>query len=486
MCIKQTTNLDIAYKTISPEKALLANKNEAPNNDIYHFVFEQATDAIMVSDFDGNLIDVNSSLCAMFGYTKKELLQLNVRALIDADHLKIEPLHFDLLAEGKNIFTERKMIHNNGTVIYVEANSKKIVDNRILVIARDIRPLKKVDGILKKSEANLHTIFNTTDTIYVLLDHDLQIMSYNHRAFTFANIELGHTIEISEYFLDYFPVEKQQQLLSYMKAVLTGKHINYEVSYPQPGGLFNWYYVRLFPILTSDNNVYGLMMAVSDITEKRMLEQKLEEERLKKQMEITDAVITAEENERHQISLELHDNVNQLLATARMYVGIAKQSANSLPVMEDVDKFIETAISEIRNLSHSLISPFLNEFGLLNSLDYLTGTLSKGSGITIKNELKIDEDIIEHKLKLAIYRIAQEQLNNILKHAKANTINVDLMQVNDKIILSIKDDGVGFDISQKANGIGLINIRTRASLFNGEVNIISSPGNGCDLFVSFN
>jgi signal transduction histidine kinase len=80
----------------------------------------------------------------------------------------------------------------------------------------------------------------------------------------------------------------------------------------------------------------------------------------------------------------------------------------------------------------------------------------------------------------------QEQINNILKHAAAQKVIVNLVKDNKKTLLSIKDDGVGFDTSAKANGVGLLNIKTRASLFNGEVSIISAPGKGCELRVLFN
>jgi PAS domain S-box-containing protein len=450
---------------------------------------KQATDAIMVTDFKGNFIDVNTSLCAMFGYTKEELLTLNVKALLDPESLKIQPLRFDLLQAGENVCNERKMIHKNGSVIYVEANAKKFIDNRILVIARDITERKKVDMVLQKSEANLQSIFDTTDTIYVLMDNDLHIISYNKRAFAFAENELGHSIEISKNFLDYFSLERRPILLSYMTEALTGKSINYEVSYPQANGLFNWYHVRMFPISKGDHNVYGLVMAVSDITEKIILEEKLEEERIKKQQEITDAVITAEENERHVLGLELHDNVNQLLAISRLLIDVAKKTdlKKNHPTLDEANKYIDMAITEIRNLSHSFISPFLENDGLLDALDQLIKTISETNIVNIKKEFSnVQENTIPDKLKLAIYRVVQEQLSNILKHAKAKTISLKLSRNNEMTILNIKDDGIGFDTTKKTGGIGLINIRTRASLFNGKVNIISSHGNGCELIVNFN
>jgi len=80
----------------------------------------------------------------------------------------------------------------------------------------------------------------------------------------------------------------------------------------------------------------------------------------------------------------------------------------------------------------------------------------------------------------------QEQLNNILKHAAAQKVIIHLVKDNEKTLLSIKDDGAGFDTTKKANGVGLMNIKTRASLFNGDIAIISSPGKGCELRVLFN
>ena len=87
---------------------------------------------------------------------------------------------------------------------------------------------------------------------------------------------------------------------------------------------------------------------------------------------------------------------------------------------------------------------------------------------------------------LSIYIIIQEQLGNIIKHDKATSSSIKLLQENGRIFLSVKDDGVGFRTSHKTEGIGLINIRTRASLFDGQVSILSSPGNGCELKVVFN
>lgn len=488
MCSPKKDTSNSADQQGSNQNPETGNHEAKYPNDSFHYLFEQVTDAIMVIDFNGNFIEVNSALCAMFGYTKKELLQLNVRVLIHDKKLKMQPLPFARIIAGEHIFNEIRMVHKSGSIVYVEANARKFMANFIMVIACDITEGKKAERKLRKSEANLHTIFDTTDTIYVLMDNDLQIIAYNPRAFAFAKNELGHSIRISDYFLDYFPPEKRPVLLSYMEEVLTGKNINYEVSYPRPDGLFTWYHVRIFPITKGDKNVYGLMMAVSDITEKILLLGKLEEQRIKQQQVITDAVITAEENERQQIGLELHDNVNQILASCQLHLNMAERTElkEPHPYIDAANKFITVAINEIRNLSHSLISPFIEEYGLFEALDHLIETISKSSNLTIQKQITgVDENAVSEKLRLTIYRIVQEQFNNILKYAQAGHIHLKLARENEQLLLSIRDNGVGFDPSKKSRGIGLMNIRTRASLFNGKVTIVTSPGNGCELIVSF-
>lgn len=471
---------------IDLEKSSLHTPKVKSCNENYHVLFEQATDSILVTDFCGNLRDVNTSFCKLFGYTKEELLCRNIRMLLDEKHLHEHPIRFDLLAVGKNIFNERKMLHKDGTGIYVESNAKKLNDDYILVIARDISERKKAEQTLHKSEANLHTIFDTTDTIYVLMDDNLRIISCNPRAYDFAKNELGHDIEISEYFIDYFPIDKRSALLSNMNAVLKGKTVNYEVSYNQPGGSVNWYHVRMFPIADADKNIYGLMMAVSSITEKKMLEQQLLKQQVQEQQNITKAVVDAQEKERAQIGAELHDNVNQLLATSKLYLNQCKEHPDYSPYILKSKEYLTSAMEELRRLSHALVGPTHDKsIGLTVSLHDLINDISDLKNIKINFLSDYDEQKTEVGLKLVIYRIVQEQLNNIIKYANATVVEILLKDRCNNLVVVITDNGNGFDTNAKKCGIGLKNISNRAGLYNGIVEIISSPGNGCTMQITF-
>jgi len=222
-------------------------------------------------------------------------------------------------------------------------------------------------------------------------------------------------------------------------------------------------------------------------TEKIRIDKRLDEERIKKLEEITEAVIEVQERERTYLAAELHDNINQILATSRLYIDTAIQNESvRLNLITESKEFIRNAMEEIRALCKSLLPPALSHTSLIDALDDFIQNIKQVDQVQIITEWEnIDESQMCDKMKLTIFRIVQEQFNNIFKHARAKTIIVRLVQQNDGLQLNIKDDGIGFNTSQKRNGVGLQNIISRASLLKGEVMVNSRIGAGCELSVAF-
>ena len=223
------------------------------------------------------------------------------------------------------------------------------------------------------------------------------------------------------------------------------------------------------------------------ITEQMRLEKILDEEKIKQLQEITSAVISAQERERAYLGGELHDNINQILATSMLYIDTAIVNEDSrLNLIKDGKDFINTAIQEIRYLSKALLAPLFEHTGLINALTDLIHNIKQVDRLKITTDWEnIDESQMSEKMKLNIFRIIQEQLNNIFKHANAQNVCITLLQQDGNLYITIKDDGVGFDITRKRHGVGLRNIYSRTDLFNGEVAINSEPGAGCELLVTF-
>lgn len=238
-------------------------------------------------------------------------------------------------------------------------------------------------------------------------------------------------------------------------------------------------------IYNKENTATRIVGATQDISEKILLERKLEEERRTRQIEITSAVLTAQENERAEIGKELHDNLNQVLAVAKMYLQMARRDdKNSKAYLEKTSGFIVDVIKEIRRISKHLIVPKTDIIGLFDNIKNLIFDLHEINPIKIKfTEDGIREDEIDEKLQLTIYRIIQEQVNNILKHSEATNANIKLGKEKKDIVLTIADNGKGDTSNNVKKGVGIINIKSRAALCNGKVTVETAPGKGYELKV---
>jgi PAS domain S-box-containing protein len=221
--------------------------------------------------------------------------------------------------------------------------------------------------------------------------------------------------------------------------------------------------------------------------ESEYLRHQLMEEKINRQKEIMQAAIEAQEKERAHIGRELHDNVKQILSTAKVCLEYGRDNVSvQQHMMQRAEDIINTAINEIRELSKSLIQVYQREIGLQLSIENLVESIRIGNRFTIRIDFGIrDENQLDDQLKMTLFRIIQEQLNNILTHAEPKNINISLQQSGKVVSLCLSDDGKGFDVQHKRMGIGITNIINRAEIFNGQVNIQSSPGKGCRLQVSF-
>jgi two-component system, NarL family, sensor histidine kinase UhpB len=251
-------------------------------------------------------------------------------------------------------------------------------------------------------------------------------------------------------------------------------------------GIYKNAFARGYNLFNPEGRTYRMIGAVTDMTEKKQLECELVTQQLQQQRLIIETTIKTQEKERNELAKELHDNINQVLATIKMFLNIAKDDET---VREDlVNRSYENigyAIEEIRKLSKSLVSPSLGDIGLLEALQGLI------EEINISRQLEVQlhytnngDEIIDSNIELMLYRIVQEQMNNIIKYAKAAKAVITLMIDQGTIFLSILDNGIGFDATRKNKGIGLQNIANRIEFYLGTLDIVTSPGNGCELIIN--
>jgi signal transduction histidine kinase len=196
--------------------------------------------------------------------------------------------------------------------------------------------------------------------------------------------------------------------------------------------------------------------------------------------DIIRAVLKAQEIERHKIGLELHDNINQLLVTVRLYIdAIERDPQCRRDLIATAKEYLDLAIAEIRAIGKQQVMP-LKGYSLKELIDELVVEMNDRTNTTfnsiVQADLAIDDD-----LKLNIFRIVQEQIMNILKHACASVANVTVGLVDRALLIKITDNGKGFNPLIRRKGIGITNMINRVESYNGDVLIDSNPGQGCTI-----
>ena len=227
--------------------------------------------------------------------------------------------------------------------------------------------------------------------------------------------------------------------------------------------------------------MFGFLQDVSGL---KQLENQLQEERFARQQEISETIISVQEKERTRIGHELHDNVNQILSTVKLFVDmITPKSKEQKPFKEKSLEYILLAIEEIRKLSKEMVEPQLQKDGLIISINSLIEDIQQSTKVVISFTHDEENELLSPGKRVTLFRIIQELLKNILNHSKAKQIQIYLYNHEQSVQLKITDDGIGFNPSQTHRGIGLSNIIERTKFYNGSVDIQSFPGNGCIVIV---
>jgi PAS domain S-box-containing protein len=256
-----------------------------------------------------------------------------------------------------------------------------------------------------------------------------------------------------------------------------------EYRFKKADGSYVLVFDRGFLIYNHEGRINRMVGSMQDITEKKELEKQLIKQELDKQKVVAQAVVDAQEKERADIGKELHDNVNQILSTAKLYLELARSDdGERINLIKRSTDNIYNAINEIRTISRSLVPASIGDLGIIESIQDLV------ENIRATKKLKVEfyysegiDQLISEKQKLMLFRIIQEQVNNVLKHSAASNLVIELMEDGGVVDLTVSDNGKGFELDKVKNkkGLGLYNIASRTELFNGKVKIVSSPGQGC-------
>ena len=477
---------------------------------VFRTLFDSVPDALVIADRGGKIVLTNRQAEAVFGYSCDELLGQSVEMLMpmrfrDAhrqhrshyvDHPHTRPMGLGLQLVG---------LHKNGHSLPVEISlSSMTVESDLFVVAavRDVSERKRLEEALNLNEERLRAALTHSPTTVVDQDAALRYTwVYNPPPHLDAEKFLGKTDA------DLFPADAAEHLTKLKRHLLnTGEDAREEVALVF-GETTRHYDLYIRPRRDATGVVAGLTAAMTDITEPketaellRRLNAELEQRVTERTLELAaandelaatsaqrgrlyQALLKAQESERARISRDLHDGVGQALTgISLMLDGVASADPARL---QSLKALVGQTLQDVRQLSRELRPSLLDQIGLGSALKQYGREVAERSGLNINVVVHLPYRLHEDQ-EIALYRIVQEALTNIVRHAKAKNVSIVLTGQAEVLHLIVEDDGMGFDPERVPRGhVGLASIKERVELLEGAFTVESGPETGTVLSVRF-
>lgn len=463
-------------------------ENLDPRTELALRAFMQATPHLKwIADKNDNLVYANQSFLDYF-HLGKDSLQKNIFDILPGElaHL-FSSTHQQVRTNKTPVSTKLQLQKNDGSPLSLSVNSFIIngVVNPALVAGEALELPEKSPGIRlreqdKQDQSYLHQVISEA-----IWEWDIATGRVHRN--TQMEVLTGYLQEegndLSWWFNRIHPADRERVQYS-VAAVLDNRGCSWSEEYSFQCADGNYKQVRdRGYIVYEKQRAVKMVGSLQDITEIKQLREQLVSEKLAHQKEIAESIINAQEKERTFLGNELHDNVNQILTTARLYLEMLNPSdPHEMEIREKTREFIVMAYDEIRKLSKELVSPQLKTATISDAMNELVKNINEAGQFHV--DYQCDPSIwLPKNLKITVYRIAQEQLKNTIQYSKAKNIRIELRSLDNAILLKIEDNGIGYDPNKVRQGIGLSNIYERVKLYGGTVEIKSSPGLGCSTTV---
>jgi PAS domain S-box-containing protein len=442
------------------------------------------TDANMLEDQGGpRIIYINAAYSKITGYTLEDVIGKTPRILQGpkTDRKELNKLKIALQNQQPCTITVINY-KKNGEEFWsnISVSPVKNANDTLthwVAIKRDITKQKEEEQRLQLLES---VITNTSDMVIITEAEPIEgegpkIIYVNDAFMSGTGYSKEDVIGKTPRLLQG-PKTDKQELEKLKKALQNWQSCNITVlNYKKNGDEF-WNNMSISPVADA-NGWYTHWIAVErDITE-----------RVQRNADIIHAIIKTQEEERYEVGAELHDNVCQILTSSKISFKMLESVVpdNKRAIFNDGIETLNLTFKEIRNLSHRLAPAFFKDGSLEESLKSLVHTFNIEDKYNIN--LTFDDNFKSHttsrEFQLNIYRILQEQLRNILKYAKAKNILIAGITTANALVLTIMDDGIGFNPKTIKSGIGLANMKRRVELFGGKLLIDSELGKGCTITV---
>jgi PAS domain S-box-containing protein len=397
------------------------------NEQKYRSLFEQASDAIMIIDEKGKFIEVNASMCSLVGFTKDELAVMNIGELVHPEDLAAAPLGFDRLVKGEQIKNERRVLHKDGTVMYVESNVKMFSENKFIVISRNVTERKRDQEKLQLSQANLHATINNTEILIWSVDRNLNVIMFNQPFYDYmkenynvtlrsgrrilANNQLGDDESISKKWERNYMRALSGEVLS-LEETLNGRDLHYSLS----------------PIVEG-NKIIGVSIFGENVTERVRHDREL----AKANRKFAEMKLMALR------SLMNPHFIFNILNSIQFYIA-KNDRVNAINYLSTFSKLVRTVLTHSINNKIKLS----DEVDLLNNYIHLELTRFESKfDFILEISPELNPDDIEIPSLLIQPYVENAILHGLYNKKDRGKLWIRILDAGESIVVEVEDNGVG-------------------------------------------
>jgi PAS domain S-box-containing protein len=467
----------------------------------YRDLFENASDAMWVQDLNGNIVDANVACEGLAGFTRQELLSKNVKDFLSGKSLELAREVRRNLLGGKETTQryEQQLVRKDGTRgIMKMATSLVVIDGEIKGfqhIARDVTEERRMQEMLLKI-----TDGSPIPTFVINEQHKVTHWNTAMQALSGVSSQemVGTDKQWKSFYTEKRPVmadliadgASAEEITSYYpdrceKSRLIDGAYEAEDFFPAIGEHGTWLHFTASPIKNEDGEIIGAIETLQDITEGKQLQENMRF--------YVEQITKAQEDERKRIARELHDETSPPLLLLIQQVDALTSSTKHLSkslaeALENLRRRAIEALEGLRRCAQDLRPRILDDLGLIAALEWMAEDLEKNYGIDTKVEVAGIKRSFPDEVQVLLFRIAQEAMSNIRRHAGASKAEVKLESGPDSIKMTISDDGKGFKLPDQVNELartgrlGIVGMSERARLLGGNLTIKSKSGKGTRVF----
>jgi len=436
---------------------------------------------LLIDPETGNILDANKSAIAYYGYD--DLTSQNIKEINQLSDNEVNREMEKAFFKNKNYFNFRHKLAN-GEIRHVEVHSTPLeINERKLLysIIHDITDRIEADQELKRSEEKFRKIVNTLPQFVSYVDRNL-IYRFVNQAYL-DNFNLKENEIIGKKLYEIIGAEAYERAKPHVEKVLSGEVVRYNEFYRYSEDYHAYMQGTLIPEFDLKDNVEGYYAVLSDITNLMHNQELLEDSRNRLRV-LSEHQQNMLEKERRYIAREIHDELGQNLTAINMGLSMMKKQIprsqrDLFTKIRELSHLTQSTLSKTKKLSSELRPQLIDDMGLVAALEWYLKDFEKRSGIHCMSELPDENVSFPQEISLNLFRIIQESLTNVYKHAGAHSVLISLKVEDKYIYLNINDDGVGIgeeDIN-KSNSLGIMGIEERVRLMSGECKV-ENTGHG--------